>query len=163
MRTRRLQSMESFDSRAFRDTCGQFCTGVVIVAGLENDALVGLAAQSFASLSLDPPLVSFSPAKTSTSWPRIRAVGGFCVNILAADQQTVSDAFAQAGKAADVGWRRSPTGTPILGAAMAYVDCALAAEHDAGDHTIAVGSVRGFDILRPDAQPLLYFRGGYGV
>ena len=155
--------MESFDSRAFRDTCGQFCTGVVVVAGLEGGALVGLAAQSFASLSLAPPLVSFSPAKTSTSWPRLRALGSFCVNVLAADQQAVSDAFAQAGKAADIAWRTTPSGTPILANAMAYVECHLAAEHDAGDHTIVVGAVDDFAILRPEAMPLLYFRGDYGV
>lgn len=155
--------MANFDSRAYRDTCGQFCTGVVVVAGLENDALVGLAAQSFVSLSLAPPLISFSPAKTSTSWPRIRPLGNFCVNMLAADQQAVSDAFAQAGKAAAVGWRKTAAGAPILDGAMAYVECGLAAEHDAGDHTIVVGSVRGFAILRPEARPLLYFRGGYGV
>lgn len=155
--------MADFDSRAYRDTCGQFCTGVVVVAGLENDALVGLAAQSFVSLSLAPPLISFSPAKTSTSWPRIRPLGNFCVNVLAADQQAVSDAFAQAGKAADVGWRKTAAGAPILDGAMAYVECGLAAEHDAGDHTIVVGDVRGFAILRPEVRPLLYFRGGYGV
>ena len=155
--------MKNFDSRAFRDTCGQFCTGVVVVAGLEDDALVGLAAQSFASLSLEPPLISFSPAKTSTSWPRLRLLERFCVNVLAADQQEVSDAFAQAGKAADIGWRTTTAGAPILDGAMAYVECGLAAEHDAGDHTIVVGSVQGFAILRPEAQPLLYFRGNYGV
>ena len=155
--------METFDSRAFRDTCGQFCTGVVVVAGLEGDALVGLAAQSFASLSLEPPLISFSPAKTSTSWPRLRPLKRFCVNVLAADQQVVSDAFAQAGKAADIGWRTTPAGAPILDDAMAYVECGLAAEHDAGDHTIVVGAVKGFAILRPEAQPLLYFRGNYRV
>ena len=155
--------MKTFDSRKFRDTCGQFCTGVVVVAGLEGDALVGLAAQSFASLSLAPPLISFSPAKTSTSWPRIRPLGRFSVNVLAADQQAVSDAFAQAGQAAEIGWRTTPAGAPILDDVLAYVECALAAEHDAGDHTIVVGAVQRFATLRPEAQPLLYFRGNYGV
>ena len=154
--------MESFDSRAYRDTMGQFCTGVVIVAGVEKGELVGFAAQSFVSLSLDPPLVAVCPGKASTSWPRIRAAGCFCINILAEDQQATSDIFAQAGKTADIAWATRRTGAPILNGAMAYVECALIVEHDAGDHTVAIGRVLGFETLR-DAKPLLYFRGGYGV
>ena len=153
----------AFDSRAYRDTMGQFCTGVAIVTGNEDGTLVGFAAQSFVSLSLEPPLIAVCPAKTSTSWPRIRALGSFAINVLAADQATISDVFAQAGKAAEMAWTQGATGAPILDGALAYVECALDAEHDAGDHTIVVGGVRGFDILRPDARPLLYFRGGYGV
>ena len=152
-----------FDSRAYRDTMGQFCTGVVIVAGVEDGKLVGFAAQSFVSLSLEPPLVAVCPGKSSTSWPRIRASGRFCINVLADDQQMVSDVFAQAGKVADIAWSTRRAGAPILDGAMAYVECALAAEHDAGDHTVAVGEVHGFETLREDAKPLLYFRGGYGV
>ena len=152
-----------FDSGAYRHTMGQFCTGVVIVAGVEDGKLVGFAAQSFVSLSLDPPLVAICPGKISTSWPRIRASGCFCVNMLADDQQGVCDVFAQAGKAADIPWRTRRAGAPILDGAMAYVECALAAEHDAGDHTVAVGQVLGFETLRDDAKPLLFFRGGYGV
>lgn len=155
--------MESFDSRAYRDTMGQFCTGVVIVAGVEKGKLVGFAAQSFVSLSLDPPLVAVCPGKASTSWPRIRAAGYFCINILAEDQQATSDIFAQAGKTADIAWATRRTGAPILNGAMAYVECALIVEHDAGDHTVAIGRVLGFETLRDDAKPLLYFRGGYGV
>ena len=155
--------MEEFDSRAFRDTMGQFATGVVIVAGNEEGTLVGFAAQSLVSLSLDPPLVAVCPARTSTSWPRIRAAGSFCINVLAQDQQSVSDAFAQAGQAADMPWHTSGHGAPILDGAIAWVDCELVAEHDAGDHTIAVGSPREFRILRPDAAPLIYLRGAYGL
>ena len=155
--------MEHFDSRAYRDTMGQYCTGVVVVAGNDAGRLVGFAAQSFVSLSLDPPLVAVCPAKTSTSWPRIRRTGHFCINVLAADQQDLSDAFAQPGRAADVAWTTNASPAPIIDGAMAYVECSLDAEHDAGDHTVAVGRVLGFDTLRPDASPLLYFRGAYGV
>ena len=153
----------AFDSRAYRDTMGQFCTGVAIVTGNENGTLVGFAAQSFVSLSLEPPLIAVCPGKTSSSWPRIRDLKRFAVNVLSDDQQVISDGFAQAGKAADMPWTSLASGAPILDGALAYVECALDAEHDAGDHTIVVGRVLGFDILRPDAQPLLYFRGGYGV
>ena len=83
--------------------------------------------------------------------------------MLAADQQAISDVFALAGQAAEMPWETGTTGAPILDGALAYAECGLDAEHDAGDHTIVVGRVRGFDILRPEAQPLLYFRGGYGV
>ena len=155
--------MQNYDSRAYRDTMGQFCTGVVIVAGLNESRLVGFAAQSFVSLSLEPPLVAVCPAQTSTSWPLIRDAGKFSINVLAADQEIVSDAFAQAGKAAQVGWVTNAAEVPILDDAIAYVECRLAAEHPAGDHTVAIGEVLGFGTLRPDTEPLVYFRGGYGV
>ena len=142
---------------------GQFCIGVVIVTGAQAGQLVGFAAQSFVSLSLQPPLVAVCPGKASTSWPRIRDTGYFCIDMLADDQQDVSDVFAQTGKAADIAWATRRTGAPILAGAMAYVECSLAAEHDAGGHTVAVGQVHGFETLREDAKPLVYFRGGYGV
>lgn len=155
-------SPPTFDSRAYRDTMGQFCTGVVIVAGVESDELVGFAAQSFVSLSLQPPLVAFCPAKSSVSWPRIRSSGRFCVNVLADDQQDVSDAFAQPGLTARTRWATAPvTGAPVLTGVIAYVECVLMAEHQAGDHTIVVSEAVGFKTVRPDARPLLYFRGGY--
>ena len=106
--------MDSFDSRAYRDTMGQYCTGVVIVTGNEDGHLVGFAAQSFVSLSLDPPLVAICPAKTSTSWPRIRAAGHFGINVLADDQEAISEVFAQAGRAADVAWTTNATSAPRL-------------------------------------------------
>ena len=155
--------MENYDGRAYRDAMSQFCTGVVIVAGIDEADLVGFAAQSFVSLSLEPPLVAICPARTSTSWPRIRATGKFSVNMLAADQEEISDVFAQAGKAAEIGWTTNAAGVPILDDAIAYAECRVAAEHAAGDHTVVVGEVLGFGTLRPDAKPLLYFRGGYGV
>ena len=155
--------MDDFDSRAYRDTMGQYCTGVVIVTGNEDGTLVGFAAQSFVSLSLDPPLVAVCPAKTSTSWPRIRATGHFCINVLAYDQEAVSEEFAQSGRAADVPWNTNATTAPILEGAIAYVECELDAEHDAGDHTVAVGRVLGFETLRHDVRPLIYFRGEYGL
>lgn len=155
-------SSGSAASRAYRDALGRFCTGVAIVTGCERGELVGLAAQSFVSVSLEPPLVAFCPARTSTSWPRIRATGFFCINMLAADQQGLSEGFARRGKVAAAPWTAKITGAPVLTDALAYVECALDAEHAAGDHAIAVGRVRGFGILRGDAPPLLFFGGGYG-
>ncbi len=154
--------MTTFHGREFRDTMGQFCTGVVVVTGVENGDMVGFAAQSFVSLSLEPPLIAVCPGRSSTSWPKIRDSGRFCINVLGEDQQSVSDVFAQSGQVADVAWRTGDSGAPILEGVLAYVDCALAAEHDAGDHTIAVGRVLDIDILDGERGPLLYFRGAYG-
>ncbi|MFM8355176.1 MAG: flavin reductase family protein [Gammaproteobacteria bacterium] len=156
--------MTEIDGRRFRTTLGQFCSGVVIATGCLNGVPAGFAAQSFTSLSLDPPLIGLCPAKTSTSWPRLRDSGRFCINILAADQKPICDLFAKSGidKFASIDWRPGVTGSPIIAGVLAYIDCELAAEHDAGDHTIAVGRVRDLDIVKPDGAPLLFFRGAYG-
>ena len=156
--------MADFDDRAFRAALGQFCTGVVIATGSLDGQPAGFAAQSFSSLSLDPPLVMLCPAKSSTSWPKLRDSGAFCINILCESQRSVCDLFAQTGvdKFSDLDWHPGVTGSPILGGVIGYIDCDLETEHDAGDHTIAVGRVRDLQILDAQAEPLLFFRGGYG-
>ena len=156
--------MSRIDAREFRTVLGQFCTGVVIATGCVDGEPAGFAAQSFTSLSLDPPLIALCPAKTSTSWPRLRASGSFCVNVLRADQQSLCDLFARSGidKFDGLDWRPGITGSPVLSGVVAYVDCDLEAEHEAGDHTIAVGRVRDICILDPESPPLLFFRGRYG-
>lgn len=152
-----------FDSRTFRNTLSQFATGVVIATGCHDGAPAGFAAQSFTSLSLEPPLVAVCPAKTSTSWPKLRQSGSFCINVLSAAQRGVCEQFAKPGLFADVAWRAGVTGSPILDGVLAYVDCELVAEHDAGDHVIAVGRVKDLAISDTGAAPLLFFRGGYGT
>jgi len=156
--------MNEIDGRRFRTTLGQFCSGVVVATGCLDGTPAGFAAQSFSSLSLDPPLIALFPAKTSTSWPKLRDSGSFCINILAANQKPVCDLFAKSGidKFAELAWRPGVTGSPVLEGVLAYIDCDLEVEHDAGDHTIAVGRVRDLDILVPDGAPLLFFRGLYG-
>jgi 3-hydroxy-9,10-secoandrosta-1,3,5(10)-triene-9,17-dione monooxygenase reductase component len=155
-----------------RDVLGHFATGVVVVTSRAGDGtaqdseLLGFTCQSFVSLSLDPPLVSFAPARTSSTWPRIREVGRFCVNVLAADHTELSDRFARpAGtgdKFAGVDWCPAPSGAPVLEGVIAWVDCTLWAEHDGGDHTIAVGRVLDLS-ADPTRPPLLYYRGRYGI
>lgn len=156
--------MSEIDGRLFRSTLSQFCSGVVVATGCLRGAPAGFAAQSFSSLSLDPPLIALFPARTSTSWPKLRDSGSFCINILGADQKPVCDLFARSGidKFAELSWRPGVTGSPVLEGVLAYIDCDLEAEHDAGDHTIAVGRVRDMGILVPDGAPLLFFRGQYG-
>lgn len=156
--------MGHFDDRDLRTTLGQFATGVVIATGCLEGEPFGFAAQSFASLSLDPPLVALCPAKSSTSWPKLQASGNFCINILGEDQQSVCDIFAQTGidKFAEIGWQPGETGSPVLAGILAYIDCELAVEHDAGDHTVAIGRVKDLGILDDQRGPLVFFRGGYG-
>jgi 3-hydroxy-9,10-secoandrosta-1,3,5(10)-triene-9,17-dione monooxygenase reductase component len=152
---------------AMRDVLGHFATGVVVVTARGADGRpLGFTCQSFASLSLDPPLVSFAPARTSSTWPRIREVGTFCVNVLAEGHRDLSIGFARSGggidKFAGVDWYPAPSGAPVLEGVSAWIDCTLWAEHDGGDHTIAVGRVHDLG-ADPARLPLLFYRGGYGV
>ena len=153
---------------AMRDVLGHFATGVVVVTARAHDGtLLGFTCQSFVSLSLDPPLVSFAPARTSTTWGRIRDVGAFCVNVLAADHTELSTGFARSGsstvdKFAGVDWCPAPSGAPVLEGVIAWVDCTLWAEHDGGDHTIVVGRVHDLG-ADPARLPLLFYRGSYVI
>lgn len=147
-----------------RDVLGHFASGLVVITAGGPEGPLGFTCQSFASLSLDPPLVSFCPARTSSTWPKIRDVGRFCVNVLADHHETVSSAFARSGtdKFAGVEWTGSPIGAPMLSGVCAWIDCVLVDEHEGGDHTIVVGRVVD---LAADATrlPLLFHRGGYGI
>ncbi len=161
---RRDAPLGPVSAAVMREVLGHFVSGIVVVTAAGADGPLGFTCQSFSSLSLDPPLVSLAPARASTTWPRIRAAGAFCVNVLAAEHEDLSAAFARSGvdKFAGVTWTPGPSGAPVLEGVSAWVDCALWAEYDGGDHTIAVGRVRdlGADPSRP---PLLYYRGRYGA
>ncbi len=155
----------SIDSALFRQVLGHFPTGVVVATALPSDgAPVGMAVGSFTSVSLDPPLVAFLPGRTSSSFPRIRAAGAFCINVLAGDQEGICRAFAARGadKYAGVRWRpSSATGSPVLDGAVAWIDCDIDDVVEAGDHYIVLGRVRDL-AAAGEADPLLFFRGGYG-
>lgn len=144
-----------------RAVLGHFCTGVVVVTAL-GERPFGFTCQSFSSLSLEPPLVSFNPARTSTTWPRIRDLARFCVNVLAHDQDELSELFARQGvdRFAAVDWTPSPLGSPVLAEVSAWIDCELAAEYDGGDHTIVVGRVHGLH-ANAHRHPLIFYRGRY--
>ncbi|OLR92035.1 flavin reductase [Actinokineospora bangkokensis] len=147
-----------------REVLGHFASGIVVITATTPAGPVGFTCQSFASLSLDPPLVSFSPARTSTTWPVIRGIGKLGVNVLAEDQRDVSAAFARSGtdKFAGVAWRPGPGGAPLLEGTCAWLDCELWNEYDGGDHTIAVGHV--LDLAAdPTKAPLVFHRGSYGI
>ena len=155
---------DEIDERRFRRVLGHFPTGVVAITAAEPDGNpVGMAVGSFTSVSIDPPLVAFLPDKSSSSFPRIRKTGAFCVNVLGADQEDVCRSFAARGteKFNGVSWRRGPTGSPVIDGVVAWIDCVIEAIHDAGDHYIVVGRVQDLDTAGKDL-PLLFFQGGYG-
>ncbi|MFC9355752.1 flavin reductase family protein [Rhodococcus sp. NPDC057014] len=145
-----------------REVLGQFVSGIVVITSVGPDGPVGFTCQSFASLSLDPPLISFSPARSSSTWPRIREIGTFCVNVLAEDHEHHSAGFARSGvdKFAGVDWDQAPSGAPVLPGVSAWIDCELWAEYDGGDHTIVTGRVNALG-ADPENLPLLFYRGGY--
>jgi 3-hydroxy-9,10-secoandrosta-1,3,5(10)-triene-9,17-dione monooxygenase reductase component len=149
------------DQDTFKAVMGSFATGVTIVTATEDDLPVGFTCQSFVSLSLEPPLVALAPARTSTSWPRIRNAGAFCVNVLAEDQSDVCLAFARSGadKFSGLDWTFGPAGTPRLASCLAWVDCDLEIAHDAGDHELVIGRV--VDLQVGHGRPLLFYRSAF--
>jgi 3-hydroxy-9,10-secoandrosta-1,3,5(10)-triene-9,17-dione monooxygenase reductase component len=155
-------------ARRFRDVLGLFASGVTVVTSMSDGSPVGMTCQSFSSVSLEPPLVMFSPAKTSRAWPLMQRAGYFCVNFLAADQADISQAMATKGeeKYDGISWRPAPTGAPLLDGVIGFVDCTVHSVHEAGDHYVVLGRVHelGFapGVEHSDlARPLLYYRGSY--
>ena len=149
-------------SRKFRDVLGRFCTGVTVVTSMSQGEPVGMTCQSFSSVSLDPPLVLFCPAKGSRAWPRMQRAGFFCVNLLSHDQLELSNGFAAKGadKFAGVSWRPSATGAPLLDGVLGWVDCTIYAVHEAGDHYVVIGRVMDLGVEEAP-HPLLFYRGRY--
>ncbi|MFD9301743.1 flavin reductase family protein [Streptomyces sp. NPDC060048] len=151
----------------FRAVLGNFASGVTIVTappGEDDDGPAGFACQSFASLSLDPPMVTFMVARTSTTWPRIARAGVFCVNILGAEQGELCRAFAVSGADKFAGVDHTPapaTGSPQLDAVPAWIDCRIHAVHTGGDHLIVVGKVEAMGAAG-EGEPLLFHKGRFG-
>jgi 3-hydroxy-9,10-secoandrosta-1,3,5(10)-triene-9,17-dione monooxygenase reductase component len=157
------QEAPVFDTAQFRRVLGHFPTGLVVVTALGPDGdPAGLAVGSFASVSLDPPLVGFFVDRSSTSWPKIAQALRFCVNVLAEDQKELCQTFAVSGgrKFDGLRWRRSALGSPVLDGVLAWMDCTLASVSDAGDHLAVLGAVQDLSVSR-DGKPLLFFKGGF--
>jgi flavin reductase (DIM6/NTAB) family NADH-FMN oxidoreductase RutF len=152
------------DPGVMREVLGHFASGVTVVTARTADGPIGFTCQSFSSLSLDPPLVAFAPSRASRTWPRLREIGRFCVNVLAEGQDDVSQNFARSGddKFGGVRWTPSAHGSPVLEDVVAWIDGELWAEYDGGDHTIVVARVLDLG-AHPDRRPLLYHRGSYGL
>jgi flavin reductase (DIM6/NTAB) family NADH-FMN oxidoreductase RutF len=153
----------SITSSKYRQVLGHFPTGVTVITAINDGVPAGMAVGSFASVSLDPPLVAFFAGNSSSSWPRIEAAGAFCVNILAEDQEGICRRFSSKDedKFAGLGWKPAGSGAPLLDGVLAWIDCDIEAVSPAGDHVFVLGRVRELEVGH-DGAPLLFFRGGYG-
>jgi 3-hydroxy-9,10-secoandrosta-1,3,5(10)-triene-9,17-dione monooxygenase reductase component len=151
------------DAATYRTVLGHFATGVVIITAIDANEPVGMAANSFTSVSLDPPLVLFCAAKASSTWPRIETSGKWAANILDEDGEEVCRLYAQKGadRFARIAYTPGRSGSPILEDALAFVDCETIEKYDAGDHVIVVGRVLELG-YQHEGKPLLFYRGGYG-
>jgi flavin reductase (DIM6/NTAB) family NADH-FMN oxidoreductase RutF len=149
----------------FKTALGMFPSGLVVVASEdESGTKVGFTCQSFYSVSIDPPLISFSVMKTSTTYPVIRAAGKFSVSVLSQRHHAVSRQMGRRGeeKWAGVQLGRTRRGNPVLADSLMWLDCDLRDEHEAGDHLIVVGIVTEIaPVAEKEADPLLFFRGGF--
>ena len=151
-----------FDARDLRRAFGNFATGVTIVTTLDNEGTpCGFTANSFTSVSIDPPLLLVSIAKSAYGCPIFSASGGFAVNILARNQRELSNRFASAGsdKFAGLNWRAEITGSPVIDGVVAWFDCTHHEQVDAGDHIILLGRIENY-AHNTDA-PLGFCRGAY--
>ena len=151
-----------FDSAYFRSVLGHVPTCVVVITGLNSDAQpVGITIGSFASVSLDPPLVGFFPGVHSRSWAAIKESGKFCVNVLAAEQEQLCWTFAKEGddKFSDLNWSSSVTGQPLLDGVIASIDCEIESETVAGDHFFVLGRVVNLHHADNADNAMVFFRG----
>jgi len=148
----------------YREVMGHYPTGVVAVTGTADDGEpIGMVVGTFASVSLDPPLVSFMPARISETFQRLRTASAYCINVLAFDQLELCRTMAsrRRDKFDFVSWSTSPLGAPVLDDAVAHIHCVPSRSVEAGDHYVELCEVKAMDVSRP-VTPLLFFQGGYG-
>ncbi len=152
----------SMDASDYRRALGSFATGVTIVAAFDGDgAPWGLTANSFCSVSLDPPLVLVCLDRRGRAWPVFAAAERFSVNILAAGQKELAQHFASPApnRFADVAWTRGQAGAPLLPEISAWLECGTDRQIDAGDHVILLGAVVSYG--QSDQTPLGFCRGAF--
>ena len=148
--------------RAFRDALGRFATGVAFVTAAADGEPAGLIVNSLASVSLEPPLVSFCPARNSLTWSRMRRTGRFGVNVLGRQHERFALRATPPGadRFGGLEWEAGRGGVPLLTDALASLDCELVAEHPAGDHWIVVGRVDDLRVSHVE-DPLIFFAGAF--
>jgi flavin reductase (DIM6/NTAB) family NADH-FMN oxidoreductase RutF len=154
--------MADVDPAQFRHLCGRFATGVVVITARAPDGSpTGMTANSFASVSLDPPLVSVNVEHQADFHAVVTRAEGFVINVLATDQEALSRRFAGPTRQRfdGIGYREKAGGQIVLDGVIAAIECARFALFEAGDHTVVVGRVQGGEVH--EGRPLLYFRGGY--
>lgn len=158
------RSSTAIEPLSFREALGHYASGITVITSYVDDEPIGFTCQSFYSVSMNPPLVSFSVMSSSASYPKIRQAGRFAVNILSGEQVKISNQFARRGtdKWHGVEWQESPLGNPLIAGSLHWLDCEIHAEHAAGDHMIVIGEVKALNLQEAAAtQPLLYFKGQY--
>lgn len=150
------------DKTLFRQVLSNFPAGVTVITLVgPEEKPYGLTATAFSSVSLLPPLVLVCVDKKAESHPHFAPSGVFVVNLLAHDQQDLSQRFATrtVDKFAGVAWEKGKLGAPVLAGTIGHMECRVAHHYDGGDHTIVVGEIES--AAANDGHPLLYFRGGY--
>jgi 3-hydroxy-9,10-secoandrosta-1,3,5(10)-triene-9,17-dione monooxygenase reductase component len=149
---------EAPDPRAFRDALARFATGVAFVTAAPHGEPAGLIVNSLTSVSLEPPLVSFCPSRSSLTWSRMRRSGRFGVNILGRQHEPFVRRATPAGsdRFAGLDWEPGSGGVRLLTDALASLECEIVAEHPTGDHSIVVGRVHNLRIS-PINDPLVFF------
>jgi flavin reductase (DIM6/NTAB) family NADH-FMN oxidoreductase RutF len=152
--------MADFSERELRDALGRFATGVTVVTTATEEGPIGITANSFASVSLDPPLVLWSPARKSRRFPGFEAASHFAVHVLSTEQRGLAEAFARSfDPFGAVDFAEGIGGVPLLAGCTARFECRHEARYDGGDHLIVVGEVLRLEQV--DLPPLLFHRGGY--
>jgi 3-hydroxy-9,10-secoandrosta-1,3,5(10)-triene-9,17-dione monooxygenase reductase component len=152
------------EARSFRDALGRLATGVAFVTATPDGEPAGLIVNSLTSVSLEPPLISFCPSRSSLTWSRMRRAGRFGVNILGRHHEPFAKRAtpADADRFANPNWKPGPRGVPLLNNALATLECEIVAEHAAGDHWIVVGRVDDVH-TSPLKDPLIFFAGTFGT
>lgn len=147
--------------RALRNALGHFSTGVTVVTVMAPDGPSGMTVNSFASVSLDPPLVLWSPAKSSARHDLFTAATHFTVHVLGADQGDLSARFTRGGAGfAGIDWHLNDVGAPVIPGTLARFECLRHSLHDGGDHTIVIGRV--LQVAHREGEPLLFSQGRFG-
>lgn len=158
-----INTTEPFDGRALRQCFGQFATGVTVVTTEFQGTLYGVTANSFSSVSLDPPLILWSLRREASAFEPFTTSSHFCVNVLSAEQTDIAQKFAASGgdKFAGVDWQPGKGGAPVLAGGTVTFECSLEAKLDGGDHVIILGRVLRF--ARHDREGLVFARGRFAL
>lgn len=159
-----MSSVPVIDPRELRNALGRFTTGVTVITTADTAGRpVGLTANSFTAVSLDPPLVSWSLATRARSLPAFLAAGSFAVHVLDAAQETLSQGFAATveDRFAGLDWESGIGGVPLLPDCLARFECSTEKAIAAGDHVLFLGSVQRFQYR--EGAPLVYFASRYGL
>jgi flavin reductase (DIM6/NTAB) family NADH-FMN oxidoreductase RutF len=153
--------VSSLDVSHFKEVLGHYATGLVVVCATTADGPAGFTCQTFGSLSLDPPLLTFAAGVDGQSWSRVKECPVVAVSILSAEQEPLARQFATSGvdKFDGVAWEKAPGGSPVLEGALAHIEGTVVALSTHGDHDVAVLEVTY--VHARSGRPLIYYRGGF--